>query len=132
VIFYAQAIENTPQAAIEHYQRCVDAALQACLAEGGSISHHHGIGRGKQNWMKEEHGQAGWELLRTLKQAIDPENIFNPGVMDYHEPALSQPPDNSHNLQPLPRPVCFCLPGGRNDLPADWLSFTAGYIGMGT
>lgn len=81
VIFYAQAIENTPQAAIEHYQRCVDAALQACLAEGGSISHHHGIGRGKKNWMKEEHGLAGWELLHALKQAVDPDNIFNPGVM---------------------------------------------------
>jgi alkyldihydroxyacetonephosphate synthase len=81
VIFYAQAVENTPQAAIEHYQRCVQAALQACLTEGGSISHHHGIGRGKQHWMEEEHGQAGWELLRTLKQAVDPHNILNPGVM---------------------------------------------------
>jgi len=81
VIFYAQSIENTPQAAIALYERCVQAALEACLAEGGSISHHHGIGRGKQNWMVEEQGLVGWELLRALKQAVDPENILNPGVM---------------------------------------------------
>jgi len=81
VIFYAQAEENTPQAAIQHYLRCVEAAMQACLAEGGSISHHHGIGRGKQLWMEGEHGQPGLDLLNSLKQAIDPENLFNPGVM---------------------------------------------------
>ena len=81
VIFYAQAEEDTPQAAIQLYQHCLKAAMEACLAQGGSISHHHGIGRAKQAWMHAEHGQAGWELLCALKRAIDPDNILNPGVL---------------------------------------------------
>ncbi len=81
VIFYARAKEDTPEAGILLYQKCLEAAMQACLAAGGSISHHHGIGRAKQAWMKEEHGQAGWDLLCSLKQAIDPDNILNPKVL---------------------------------------------------
>jgi alkyldihydroxyacetonephosphate synthase len=81
VIFYAHAEEDTPQAAIDLYQRCLTVAMEACLNEGGSISHHHGIGRAKQAWMEDEHGQAGWDLLCSLKRAIDPTNILNPGVL---------------------------------------------------
>jgi alkyldihydroxyacetonephosphate synthase len=81
VIFYAQAAEGTPQAAIQLYDRCLKAAFEACLREGGSLSHHHGIGRAKHPWMVNEHNPVGFELLRTLKQSLDPQHLFNPGVL---------------------------------------------------
>lgn len=57
-----------------------EAALRACLDAGGTISHHHGIGRLKAPWLDEELG--GWfEVLRAVKAAIDPNNIMNPGVL---------------------------------------------------
>ncbi len=81
VIFYADSLEDTPEAATELYQRCLEATMKACLETGGTISHHHGVGRSKSAWMKQEHGEAGWNLLVTLKHALDPNGILNPGVL---------------------------------------------------
>jgi alkyldihydroxyacetonephosphate synthase len=79
VIFVAEAGDD--EQAVDRYRRIVDDLLAACLATGGSISHHHGIGRGKAGRMAAEHGEAGLALLRTLKRDIDPSNIMNPGVL---------------------------------------------------
>jgi alkyldihydroxyacetonephosphate synthase len=62
------------------YFRCWDAALEASLAVGGTISHHHGIGRLRAGWMRRELGSA-FDLLVALKRAIDPHGIMNPGVL---------------------------------------------------
>lgn len=81
VIFFANAKEGTPEAAADLYQRCLDATMQACLAAGGTISHHHGVGRSKSAWMKKEHGEAGWNVLVSLKHTLDPNFILNPGAL---------------------------------------------------
>lgn len=62
------------------YDSCWDAAMRATLDAGGSISHHHGIGRVRRAWLKEELGSAHG-LLGTLKAAFDPKGILNPGVL---------------------------------------------------
>jgi alkyldihydroxyacetonephosphate synthase len=57
-----------------------EAAMRACLDAGGTISHHHGIGRLKAPWLEEELG--GWyEVLRAVKRALDPHGIMNPGAL---------------------------------------------------
>jgi alkyldihydroxyacetonephosphate synthase len=81
VIFYADSGPNTPQAGSELYQQCLKATMEACLAAGGTISHHHGVGRTKSAWMKMEHGEGGWDLLVELKHALDPNHILNPGAL---------------------------------------------------
>lgn len=54
--------------------------MTSCLAAGGSISHHHGIGRLKARWLPEELG--GWfEVLRAVKRSVDPNGIMNPGAL---------------------------------------------------
>ena len=54
--------------------------MATCLAAGGSISHHHGIGRMKSQWLEREMG--GWmEVLRAVKRAVDPNGIMNPGTL---------------------------------------------------
>lgn len=55
--------------------------LQATADGGGSLAHHHGIGRIRRSWMNAELGAEGAALLRRVKAALDPEGIMNPGVL---------------------------------------------------
>ncbi len=68
-------------AAMVQYQRLVDDLLVACHEAGGSISHHHGIGRSKAGMLPMEYGDAGMTVLRSIKRALDPHGIMNPGVL---------------------------------------------------
>lgn len=57
-----------------------EVGMRTCLDAGGSISHHHGIGRRKAPWLAEEIG--GWyPVLEAIKRSIDPKGIMNPGVL---------------------------------------------------
>jgi alkyldihydroxyacetonephosphate synthase len=42
--------------------------------------HHHGIGKYRTDWTREEHGSA-YELLVRLKAVLDPNGIMNPGTI---------------------------------------------------
>lgn len=47
---------------------------------GGSMCHHHGIGKYRNQWTEEEHGSA-YYMLETLKKAFDPNGIMNYGTI---------------------------------------------------
>jgi D-lactate dehydrogenase (cytochrome) len=51
---------------------------RVALSFGGTVTGEHGVGTGKKEYMLEEHGNA-YALMATLKRAIDPNNIMNPG-----------------------------------------------------
>jgi D-lactate dehydrogenase (cytochrome) len=57
-----------------------DRMVTRALALGGTATGEHGIGIGKLDYMAREHG-AGWALMGTIKQALDPLNILNPGKL---------------------------------------------------
>ena len=57
------------------------AASDAILAAGGSITHHHGVGRDHREHYAREIGPLGVDALRAVKAALDPEGIMNPGVL---------------------------------------------------
>jgi D-lactate dehydrogenase (cytochrome) len=61
-------------AAAAFNDRLVDRALRM----SGTCTGEHGIGRGKLKYMSQEHGPAV-SVMRTLKRALDPANILNPG-----------------------------------------------------
>jgi alkyldihydroxyacetonephosphate synthase len=61
-----------------------DTGMTTCLEKGGSISHHHGIGRLRARWLPEELG-GSFEVLKVLKKALDPHGIMNPGVLGLGE-----------------------------------------------
>src|SRR5207244_5951334 len=67
---------NAEEAYLEAWSR----ALQATLAAGGTISHHHGIGRLRAPWLERELKSA-YPLLRALKRALDPSGMMNPGAL---------------------------------------------------
>lgn len=53
--------------------------VETILEHGGSISHHHGVGRVLGPWMEGHLGRSSMELLRAVKKHLDPNNIMNPG-----------------------------------------------------
>jgi alkyldihydroxyacetonephosphate synthase len=54
--------------------------MEATLAHGGTISHHHGVGRVRAPWIREELG--GWFLIwEAVRAALDPAGRMNPGGM---------------------------------------------------
>jgi D-lactate dehydrogenase (cytochrome) len=59
----------------------VERLVERALAMGGTCTGEHGVGQGKMKYLEREHGAAAVELMRTLKRAIDPLNIMNPGKM---------------------------------------------------
>jgi alkyldihydroxyacetonephosphate synthase len=59
----------------------VDNAIAACHEAGGTLTHHHGVGRLKARFLERELGSGGLELLRRVKRALDPNGILNPGAL---------------------------------------------------
>nr|WP_246105084.1 FAD-linked oxidase C-terminal domain-containing protein [Rhodoligotrophos appendicifer] len=55
-----------------------DRLVKRALAMDGTCTGEHGVGRGKMRYLEAEHG-AALEVMRTLKRALDPQNIMNPG-----------------------------------------------------
>jgi alkyldihydroxyacetonephosphate synthase len=54
--------------------------METTLACGGSINHHHGIGKLRVPWMRRQLG-AAYPLLTAVKQALDPTGVMNPGTL---------------------------------------------------
>ena len=79
VIFHAKTDDDYQGE--ELYNLCLKKAIEASLANGGNVSHHHGIGKAKAPWLVEEHGKAGIYLLEAIKEKIDPNRLLNRGVL---------------------------------------------------
>ena len=54
--------------------------VERALRMGGTCSGEHGVGLGKMKYLKAEHGEA-LDVMRTLKRALDPDDLMNPGKM---------------------------------------------------
>ncbi|TMF14347.1 MAG: FAD-binding oxidoreductase [Chloroflexi bacterium] len=63
-----------------YYRSAWDAVMRATRNHGGSISHHHGIGLVRGAYVAEALGE-GYAVLRSLKTALDPNGILNPGKL---------------------------------------------------
>jgi alkyldihydroxyacetonephosphate synthase len=62
--------------------RSIKAAVNDVLVgRGGTITHHHAVGADHRDWMTAEIGPLGVEILRAVKQALDPAGILNPGKL---------------------------------------------------
>jgi len=59
----------------------VDEIFATALELGGTLSGEHGIGMAKMKYLSDELGQSGLDLMRTMKEALDPDYLLNPGKM---------------------------------------------------
>jgi alkyldihydroxyacetonephosphate synthase len=66
---------------IAQWQAAKRAASAAIVQGGGTITHHHAIGRDHAEWMPAEVGETGVGALRALKAELDPTGIMNPGKL---------------------------------------------------
>jgi alkyldihydroxyacetonephosphate synthase len=71
---------ESDEAAAARLDRWWEVAMETTLGNGGTISHHHGIGRRKAPWMQQELG-GWWDILVAVKKAVDPNGIMNPGAL---------------------------------------------------
>jgi len=70
-----------PEDPFRYYQDTWTAAMEATLRNNGSISHHHGIGCWRRQFMQQELGESGVELLQRIKSALDQNGIMNRGKL---------------------------------------------------
>jgi alkyldihydroxyacetonephosphate synthase len=68
-------------APLEQWRAAKSAASDAIVAAGGTITHHHAVGRDHIPWMRAEVGQLGLDLIRDAKGRLDPVGIMNPGKL---------------------------------------------------
>ena len=88
--FILNAVFKDRQEYVEFQTRVIDAIAKS----GGSLSHHHGIGKMLTPWMPEHLGPLQMGALQALKDYFDPNNIMNPGG----QLGLDAPTEVSANL----------------------------------
>lgn len=71
-----------PHEALRLHNRVWTTAARTSLANGGVLNEHHGIGLKLGRLMREQYGE-GWETMETLKRAVDPRGIMNPGKLGF-------------------------------------------------
>ena len=64
----------------EKYFSALQIVMDETLKMGGSIAHHHGIGKYRVRWVKNEHGSA-YSVMDILKKTFDPNGIMNKGTL---------------------------------------------------
>lgn len=76
VYFYFGFNYRGIQNPVQLYEEIEASARDEILANGGSISHHHGVGKLRKPWLKKTVGEVGLGSMRAIKNYIDPDNIF--------------------------------------------------------
>jgi len=66
---------------VEQWRQVKAAASEAIVAAGATITHHHAVGRDHAPYMEAEVGETGIDVLRAIKERLDPAGIMNPGKL---------------------------------------------------
>ncbi len=66
---------------LEQWAEVKAAASEAVLSEGGTITHHHAVGRDHRPWYDRQRPDRFADALTAAKSALDPAGILNPGVL---------------------------------------------------
>jgi alkyldihydroxyacetonephosphate synthase len=80
-VYDYDVVDCKPEEEITKYHIPLNALIvEETLKAGGSMVHHHGIGKYRTPWVKEEHGSA-YYILKGLKEKFDPNGIMNAGTV---------------------------------------------------
>jgi alkyldihydroxyacetonephosphate synthase len=78
--------DDANRAWVDHYyRRAWDEVTEATMSAGCAISHHHGIGINRSRFLAEALG-SGFPVLSSIKHALDPHGILNPGKLGLDSP----------------------------------------------
>ncbi|HVT64358.1 MAG TPA: FAD-binding oxidoreductase [Mycobacteriales bacterium] len=79
--YFTVIAPGRPGAELEQWQEVKAAASEALLAAGGTITHHHAVGRDHRPWYDKQRPDLFAAALQAAKSALDPAGILNPGVL---------------------------------------------------
>jgi alkyldihydroxyacetonephosphate synthase len=88
-LYFTVLARQEPDAPLEQWRAAKAAACEAIVAGGGTITHHHAVGRDHAPWLRAEIGELGVELLHAAKERLDPAGVMNPGKLLPTDPAPS-------------------------------------------
>jgi alkyldihydroxyacetonephosphate synthase len=80
-LYFTVLAAQSPDDPAGQWRAARAAAMEAILAGGGTITHHHAVGRDHAPWLEREAGALAVQTLRAAKARLDPERIMNPGVL---------------------------------------------------
>lgn len=72
---------SDPKESATRWRVAKEQITAAIVAGGGAVSHHHGVGRDHRAWLPGQVGSIGMDVLRSVKSAVDPRGVMNPGVL---------------------------------------------------
>ena len=94
--YFTFAINDSTEHNMESYDRVKRAIQQSFMDNGGTVSHHHGVGEEHSPWLDQDISPAGVFIQRKLFEGVDPDQRFNPGKI-IHE---GLPGISSNSVQP--------------------------------
>ena len=72
-------VDPDSEADLAEAERITDRLVERALAMGGTCSGEHGVGLGKMRFLEAEHGRPALDVMRAIKNALDPHDLMNPG-----------------------------------------------------
>ncbi|KEY60052.1 FAD-binding oxidoreductase [Serratia sp. DD3] len=80
-VYDYNVVDCKPEEEIDKYHNPLNKIIvEETIKLGGSMVHHHGIGKHRVHWTKDEHGSA-YYILKALKEVYDPNGIMNTGTI---------------------------------------------------
>jgi alkyldihydroxyacetonephosphate synthase len=80
-LYFTLIARQEQGAELDQWRTAKSAASDAIVSNGGTITHHHAVGKDHAPWLPAEVGELGIELLRAAKERLDPEGVMNPGKL---------------------------------------------------
>lgn len=79
--YYTVIAASQPGSQVSQWREIKAAASDSIIANGGTITHHHAVGRDHRNWYDQQRPDLFAGALRAAKSALDPDSVMNPGAL---------------------------------------------------
>lgn len=79
--YFTVMAPGVPGAQVDIWDTIKAAASDALIAAGGTITHHHAVGRDHRRWYERQAPSTFLDALRAVKRELDPASVLNPGVL---------------------------------------------------
>ena len=80
-VYFYNVVDCRPEEELTKYHLPIKKIIvEETIKAGGSMCHHHGVGKHRTPWIEKEYGSS-YYILKTLKKAFDPHGIMNPGTI---------------------------------------------------
>jgi len=80
-VYFYNVVDCKPEEELTKYHLPIKKIIvEETIKAGGSMCHHHGVGKHRTPWIEDEYGSS-YYILDTLKKAFDPNGVMNPGTI---------------------------------------------------